>query len=78
MQYGRVNANMVKLLAPVFVLQVGRCFPSPLLSLLNKAREKYKVEEHQPPIFRGLMWKVMEIAVLKSSENQAMPLQAYI
>ena len=69
---------MVKLLAPVFVMQVDRCFPSLLLSLLNKTKEKYRVEEHRPLIFRGLMWKVMEFAVLGSSENQAMPLQAYI
>lgn len=41
-QYGRISAAMGKLLALAFVMQVDRYFPSQLLSLLNKTREKYR------------------------------------
>lgn len=37
---------MVKLLAPSFIIQVEECFPSVLLSLLNKIKEKQVVQEH--------------------------------
>lgn len=52
MKYGRVNANMVKLLAPDFVMQVEECSPYVLLSLLNKINEKPIVQEHWTLIFQ--------------------------